>query len=46
MEITEYTNANGETCVTWTDDQGTHSMSKATYDAQQSQPTNPPQVND
>ena len=33
MEI--YQNLNGEDCVTWTDEQGIHSMLKSVYDAQQ-----------
>ena len=33
MEI--YKNSNGDDCVTWKDDQGTHSMLKSTYDEQQ-----------
>ena len=30
--IETYTNTMGDECVTWTDEQGTHSMLKSTYD--------------
>ena len=30
-----YTNLAGEECVIWTDESGTHSMTKAAYDEQQ-----------
>jgi hypothetical protein len=33
MEI--YTNIDGVECVTWTDEQGTHSMLKSAFDEQQ-----------
>ena len=32
-DITIYQNLNGEDCVTWTDEQGTHSMLKSAYEA-------------
>jgi hypothetical protein len=34
-DVTIYQNLNGEDCVAWTDDQGSHSMLKSAYDAQQ-----------
>ena len=43
MEI--YQNLNGEDCVTWTDEQGTHSMLKSAYDAKQTEPAVPPTFN-
>ncbi len=30
--IETYTTINGDECVTWTDEQGTHSMLKTAYD--------------
>ena len=35
MTIKTYTTIDGLECVTWTDEQGTHSMLKSTYDEQQ-----------
>ena len=34
-DVTIYQNTMGEDCVAWTDDQGSHSMLKTAYDAQQ-----------
>ena len=31
-DVTIYQNLNGEDCVAWTDDQGSHSMLKSVYD--------------
>ena len=39
MNVTEYTNLNNETCVTWTDGDTVHSMLKTAYDAQQTSQT-------
>ena len=39
MNVTEYTNTNGETCVTWIDGDTVYSMTKTAYDAQQTEPT-------
>ena len=35
MTIQTYETVDGVECVTWTDEQGTHSMTKAAYDEQQ-----------
>jgi len=40
-DVTIYQNLNGEDCVAWTDEQGSHSMLKSTYDAQQASSTLP-----
>jgi hypothetical protein len=34
-DVTIYQNLNDEDCVAWTDESGSHSMLKSTYDAQQ-----------
>jgi hypothetical protein len=36
-----YKNSFGMDCVTWTDEQGTHSMLKSTYDAMQAEQSTP-----
>ena len=35
MTIETYTTLDGVECVTWTDEQGTHSMTKKAYDLSQ-----------
>ena len=35
MTIETYTTVDGVECVTWTDEQGTHSMTKEAYDLSQ-----------
>jgi len=40
-DVTIYQNLNGEDCVAWTDEQGSHSMLKSAYDAQQASDTLP-----
>ena len=37
MTIKNYTTLDGIECVSWTDEQGTHSMIKTAYDEQQEQ---------
>jgi hypothetical protein len=39
MTTETYTTIDGIECVTWTDEQGTHSMTKTAYDEQQAQLT-------
>ena len=39
MEI--YQNLEGQECVTWTDEQGTHSMLKSAYDEMQAAQSTP-----
>ena len=34
MAIEKYTTIDGAECVTWSDNQGTHSMTKEAYDEQ------------
>jgi hypothetical protein len=36
-----YLNTNGVECVIWTDEQGTHSMTKEAYDRQQAEQSTP-----
>ncbi len=36
-----YLNLNGDECITWTDEQGTHSMTKEAYDKQQAEQSTP-----
>jgi hypothetical protein len=40
-DVTIYQNLAGQDCVAWTDDQGSHSMLKSVYDAQQAAQANP-----
>jgi hypothetical protein len=37
MDIETYLTVDGVECVSWTDEHGTHSMTKAAYDEQQAE---------
>jgi len=41
MTIETYTTLDGVECVTWTDEQGTHSMTKEAYEKQQAEQSTP-----
>ena len=41
MTIETYTTLDGIECVKWTDEQGTHSMTKEAYDKQQAEQSTP-----
>ena len=41
MTIETYTTIDGLECVTWTDEQGQHSMTKAAYEAMQAEQSTP-----
>ncbi len=45
MTIETYTTLDGVECVTWTDEQGTHSMTKEAYDKQQAEQSTPSVTN-
>ena len=41
MTIETYTTIDGVECVSWTNEQGTHSMTKEAYDKQQAEQSTP-----